>query len=246
MKNNKIKELKLRAPVVAYSSLSVDTEGNIVEGDVIKGYLAVWNVRDSYGTVFIKGCFAKSLSQRGPASSAKYKITMLWQHDSRDPIGQFSTLKEDDYGLYFEAKMDDEPNSLRALRQIKSGTLNQFSIGFNYIWDKMDEADNGDILLKEVELFEGSVVTIGSNSETYALRTPDQLIQDGEDLLTDTEDFIKTVPRKQQLELRQIIAKHISLAQVKPLELRQKAPDNNKPDEQAQSKPNLKNILKHI
>ncbi|MBA3971801.1 MAG: HK97 family phage prohead protease, partial [Bacteroidetes bacterium] len=176
-----------------------------------------------------------------------YKITLLWQHDTKDPIGQITVLKEDDYGLYFEAKIDDVPNGTRALRQIKSGTLNQFSIGFNYVWDQMEYNDDTDtIIVREIELFEGSVVTIASNAETYAMRSPEQLTQDADDLLNDTEDFIKTIPRKQQLELRQLIAKHISIAQVRPLALRQKAPDPVDPDEQEQAKPNFKNILNII
>jgi len=36
------------------------------------------------------------------------------------------------------------------------------------------------------------------------------------DLNDETEDFIKSIPRKQQLELRQLITRHKSLAKIEP------------------------------
>lgn len=217
----KIKELKLRATPVT-SSLAVNAKGELMDDNTIKGYLVAWNVVDSYGTIFLKGCCAKSIQERGPESNSKYKITMLWQHDQRDPIGQFTVLKEDDYGLYFEARVDDVPNGLRAVKQIRSGTINQFSIGFDFLWDKMEYNEELDaIVLKEIDLFEGSAVTIGANSQTYAIRSVENLEAEKELLQDETEDFIRSIPRKQQLELRQLITRHISLAKFKPDELRQ-------------------------
>lgn len=232
MIHEKIKSLRLRAAPVNYSSLSVDAKGEIGDDRILKGYLCVWGVRDTYGTIFLRGCFAKSIQERGPDSQSKQKIIMLWQHETRNPIGQFRVLKEDDYGLYFEAAIDEIPEGERALRQVRSGTINQFSIGFDYIWDMMEYQEATDsILLKEVILFEGSPVSRGSNSETYALRTADQLLQDKIDLDEETEDFIKTLPRAKQLEVRNILTRQISLAKVEPTELRQTSLDTTKPDD---------------
>jgi|SRR5581483_4333216 len=235
----KIKALKQRSAPVTFSTLSVRADGKLtdnkmsVEERTVKGYLIVWGVVDCYGTMFMKGCCAKSINDRGPQSNSKYKITFLWQHRQDDPIGQFTVLKEDDYGLYFEAVVDDPeevPTAKRALNQIKSGTINQFSAGFDYVWDKMEYDQSTDsILLKEIDLYEGSAVTIGANTETYAIRSAQDLSQAKEDLHDETEDFIRSIPRKQQLELRQLIARHISLAKVEPDELRQKTLDNSEP-----------------
>ena len=226
----KIAELKRRALPVTNSSLSVDYKGELVDDRRVKGYLIVWGVVDSYGTVFRKGCCAKSIRDRGPKSNAKYKITMLWQHRQDEPLAVFDVLEEDDYGLYFEATLDEVPTADRALKQIRSGTLNQFSVGFDYIWEKMEFNDElNAIILNEIDLFEGSVVTIGANAETYALRSREQLEAELAILQDDTEDFIKSIPRKQQLELRQIIARHISLAKMEPQELRQNALHEREP-----------------
>ena len=77
------------------------------ESRTISGYAAVFNNRDKAGDILLKGCFAKSIQDRGPESQANDKIIMLWQHDQHEPIGRISVLKEDDRGLYFEAVIDD-------------------------------------------------------------------------------------------------------------------------------------------
>lgn len=230
MIHEKIKQLQLRAGPVNTSYMSVDNKGELIEDNVIKGYAIVWGQRDTYGTKFVKGCCAKSLNDRGPESSAKYKILMLWQHDSKDPIGQFRSIIEDDYGLYFECVMDnipEVPNAIRAIRQVERGTINQFSFGFNYVWDKVeyDEVDDS-VVCKEVELYEISTVTRGSGKETYAIRSIEDFEKEKLSLNEEVEDFIKTIPRKQQLELRQLIARHTSLSAIEPLQLRQKALEN--------------------
>jgi len=225
--HQKIQDLKLRSAPVTMSGSYVDKDGNlqivdlkvdVVEADrTVKGYLIVWGVKDTYDTIFVKGCCSRSIKDRGPKSDAKQKIAHLWQHETDNPTGQFTVLKEDDYGLYFEAALDDIPIGERELKQIRSGTLNQFSVGFNYIWDKVEYDENADaVLLYEIELMEGSVVTFGSNAETYAMRSPEQVIQEKENLIDDTEDFIKSLPRSRQLELRQLIKRHISIASLKP------------------------------
>lgn len=242
MIHEKIKDLKLRAAPVTSSASYVDKDGQLVtidlkqtvdiESRTVKGYLAVFNTPDSYGTVAVKGCFAKSINERGPQSQSKQKIAFLWMHDICDPAGQFTVLKEDDYGLYFEAVCDDVPTGERALKQINSGTINQFSYGFDYVWEKMEYDEQRDaILMFEVVLYEGSAVTFGSGAETYAIRTVEDFETKKEQLDFETEDFIRSVSRNKQLELRQLIAKHISLAQIKPDELRQKPLETHKPTE---------------
>jgi HK97 family phage prohead protease len=250
----KIKELQLRADPINFSGTYVDSNGILQEIDmkvevseqdrIIRGYLAVWGVRDSYGTVFVKGCCSKSIKERGPASQSKQKIAHLWHHEVDEPTGRFLKLEEDKYGLYFEAELDDVEIGERELKQVRSGTLNQFSVGFNYIWDKVeyDEATDS-IMLLEIELMEGSVVTFASNPETYAMRSPEQIEDERLALKEDTEYFIKGLPGHKQLELRQLIKRHNSLMRIKPDELRTLA--QSKPDvlEIGEYKINLKQLI---
>jgi HK97 family phage prohead protease len=228
-KHPKIQELRKKAKPINYLSDSyVDASGTVVLNNyklgikdeatrTIKGYLAVFGNVDLQGEKLVKGCFAKSIAERGPNSTSKYKILMLWQHDFCDPIGQFTKLVEDDYGLYFEAVLDAVPNGDRTLLQIKSGTLNQFSIGYDYVWDKVeyDETDDSLVLL-EVMLFEGSVVTLGANMETYAIKAGKDLVAAKEDLDYETEEVLKSIPFNKRLEFKQLLTKHIQLATLEP------------------------------
>jgi hypothetical protein len=68
----------------------------------------------------------------------------------------------------------------------------------------------------ECALYEGSACTIGAETETYAIRAKQNFEQVVEELQEEMDDFIKTIPRRQQLELRQLLTKHISLYSLKP------------------------------
>lgn len=229
--HKKIQELKLKTKPVSYSNYFVDREGKLQttnvdlklkvaspEDRIIEGYLAVFGVRDMDGEIFIKGCFARSIAEHGPASNANFKILMLWCHRQDDPIGQFLELKEDDYGLHFKAKLDPVPSGDRALIQIKSGTINQFSFGFLHVWESVEWDDATDALLNyEVQLFEGSPVSIGNNMETYAIKSIENLQAAKETLDYELDDVLKGLPRAKQLEIKQLLTKHISLAQIDPV-----------------------------
>jgi len=83
----KIKELKRRAAPINYSNVSVNERGELsdnflsdLDNRIVSGYLLVWRSINMHGEMFIKGCCAKSINDRGPQSNANYKITFLNQH----------------------------------------------------------------------------------------------------------------------------------------------------------------------
>ena len=117
------------------------------ESRTISGYAAVFNNVDNAGDMLIRGCFSKSIRERGPESNANDKILLLWQHEVDEPIGRIVKLIEDDKGLYFEAEIDRIELGDRAISQLESGTLNQFSIGFSYVWENC-EWDNDIFIVK--------------------------------------------------------------------------------------------------
>lgn len=147
-------------------------EASVVDEDkhVIEVKFASFGNVDSDGDLLVKGCFAKSINDRGPESSTNRKIAFLWQHDMRDPIGKIMKIEEREDGAYATVQLSDfdaVPNAKRAYYQLQEGTLNQFSFGFNYIWDKMDYDEEKDVfIIMEVKLYEISVVTMGANEET--------------------------------------------------------------------------------
>lgn len=245
---SKIKELKQRSAPISYSTVSVNEMGKLetrtsnLDKRIIEGYAVIWGSKNDYGEKFIKGAFSKSINERGPGNNSNYEIKFLFQHNQADPLSLFDELKEDEIGLYFRTKpLDEVPSADRVVKQIRSGTLNNFSMGFDFVWDKIEyDSEDDSLIMKEAALFEISVVSIPSDMATFAIRSKEQL----EELHDDTEDFIKSLPRKNQLEARQIFARHRSLAKIEPLEQRQTALDDHEPVETGIDYDFLKNNFK--
>lgn len=186
------------------------------ESRTISGYGAIFGNIDKVGDVLVQGCFAKSIQDRGPESSANDKIVLLWQHDRKEPIGRITVLKEDSRGLYFEAIIDDVQRGNQALKQLESGTLNQFSIGYSYVWDNCEYDSEHDVLIvKEVILYEISVVTIGCNAETeyLGLKSTENPY---DELKNELESVCKGLPVNKKEEVHTLIRKALSLANSKP------------------------------
>lgn len=143
----------------------LDPEKHVIE---IK-FAAFGNI-DSDHDILVKGCFAKSIQERGPESSTHRKITFLWQHDVHDPIGKVLKIDEREDGAYAHVQLSNfeaVPNAKRAYHQLMDGDIDQFSFGFEYVWDKVDYDESTDaFIVKEVKLFEISVVTLGANEMT--------------------------------------------------------------------------------
>ncbi|MDN5624657.1 HK97 family phage prohead protease [Acinetobacter johnsonii] len=128
-----------------------------------EGYGSVFGVEDSYSDVVVKGAFQKSLSswaEKGRLPS------LLWQHKMSEPIGIYTEMKEDDHGLYVKGRLliDDDPLAKRAYAHAKAGSLGGLSIGF-ILKDWEYDSSKGVYLLKEIDLWEVSLVTMPANDE---------------------------------------------------------------------------------
>lgn len=201
------------------------------EKRVISGYAAIFGNIDKAKDVLIKGCFSQSIKDRGPESAANDKIIMLWMHDMNEPIARITMLKEDDKGLYFEAAIDDVDRGNQALKQLESGTLNQFSIGYRYVWENCEwDDDKGCLIVKEVVLFEISVVSIGCNPQTeyLGLKSGEDYQEAYNNLVVEIDSFCKGMNTRKQQEIQRIIAKAMSLATEK---LENNPPSGDKADE---------------
>lgn len=183
--------------------------------NIMTGYLNAFGNRDSHSDIVYKGAFLKSIAERGPSSNTHRKIAFLYSHDMKMPIGQFTLLEEREYGLYYEAKPDLVPYvQSTIIPQVKSGTLNNHSIGYNYVWDKGEyDEDNETYHWKELELFEGSLLVAGSNENTpftgfkKLLKTDDRI----NDMAIRANKLLKNFNYENEIELRNIICKYQSL-----------------------------------
>lgn len=179
------------------------------------GFLSSFGNRDSHKDVIHKGAYTKSLRERGPESSTHRKIAFLAHHQMETPIGQFKKLEELETGLYYEGKFDGIPYVKETIiPQLESGTLNQHSIGYNYVFETAEyDEEKDEFHWFELELFEGSVVTLGANDNTpfTGFKEFQQLDQISE-LADKANTLLRTLgDYKKEFELRDILQKYQSL-----------------------------------
>jgi HK97 family phage prohead protease len=216
----KVLELKQRAGFRSTAStVNIQTQANLpteqLDKGIVEGYMIIWNQRSQTGLKFLKGCCGRSITEHGPASNADYKIKFLNQHNTDDPLSLFDELVEDGTGLRFRTKPLDDwqvqgSPARRVITQLKSGTLNNFSHGFDFVWDKTEYDDNDDsIVCAEIQLFEGSVVTIPAGLNTRRIASLDELQL--EDVHDDIASFIKTLPSKYRMQARELFTLQNSL-----------------------------------
>ena len=133
---------------------------------IVTGYFSQFNSIDLDGDVIMPGAFTKTIAERGPDSS-KPEIAYLWQHDTCKPLGKLMVLREDNFGLYFEAKMSDTTYGQDALKLYRDGVITQHSIGYQVIKSIETQTEGEEVeQIFEVKLWEGSAVTFGANPNT--------------------------------------------------------------------------------
>lgn len=136
---------------------------SVSDSGEFEGYGSVFGVKDSYDDVVVPGAFSKSLQSWREKNTMP---AMLWQHQMDEPIGIYTDMKEDDVGLYVKGRLliDDDPLARRAHAHMKAGSLTGLSIGYmlkDWEYDRTKEV----FLLKEIDLWEVSLVTFPSNDE---------------------------------------------------------------------------------
>lgn len=144
------------------------------------GYGSVFNVVDAYKEIVIPGAFVDSLKSRQPA--------MLWQHRSGEPIGIYTSVKEDSVGLHVEGKLAlKTKRGAEAYELLKMGAINGLSIGF-VVRDESYDRVTGINTLKKVDLWEVSPVTFPAND---AARITEVKSLDDIKTLADCEAYLR-------------------------------------------------------
>lgn len=133
----------------------------MTDAGMFVGYASVFGKRDLQDEIVEAGAFARSL-ERASKDYRGGKFPLLWQHDQGEPIGSFEA-EEDGKGLKIKGTLLlDISRGKDAYSLLKSGTINGLSIGYRVVKDELDR-DNGTRKLKEVDLWETSVVTFPAN-----------------------------------------------------------------------------------
>jgi len=136
----------------------------IEESGLFHGYGSTFGgAPDSYRDVVMPGAFRKTIEKGGRNGTG---VAMLYQHDSRDPIGIWKELVEDKKGLRVTGQLIREvPSGDKAYHLLKKKAIRGLSIGYDTVLFEKDEKENIRFL-KEVDLWEISLVTFPAN--TYA------------------------------------------------------------------------------
>jgi uncharacterized protein len=112
---------------------------------------------DQGGDIVIKGAFGRTLAQRSG-------VKMLWNHKSDlMPIGVYTKLEEREGGLYVEGKLSDTQLGRDAATLLKDGAIDSMSIG--YIVKDADYNEDGIRVIKDLDLFEVSLVNFPMNEK---------------------------------------------------------------------------------
>lgn len=145
-------------------------DDGLVEGQ-FTAYASVFGNKDSYGDVVMPGAFAKTLAEWQKSGD---QIPVLFGHNMGDPdmnLGGVVEAVEDAVGLKVTGQLDlDNPKSLQVYRMLKGRRIRQMSFAYDEIDSGPAVHDGEDVWeLRELKLYEVSIVTVGANQETEIL-----------------------------------------------------------------------------
>jgi HK97 family phage prohead protease len=167
-----------------------DCQLRLAEGDgpiTFEGYASKFGGKDSQGDTILAGAFAYTLRKNG-------KPKMFYGHEWDMPIGKYTTVKEDDTGLFVKGELT--PGLAKAVdvgAALKHGTLDGLSIGGFVKSGDMEELEDGTTIIKTfTRLVEVSPVPFPADANARI----DLASVKGEDL----EEFLDGVDTVRQLE----------------------------------------------
>jgi HK97 family phage prohead protease len=161
---------------------------SLAEDGTFSGYGSVFGVLDSYDDVVAPGCFVKSLTAHKTAGDMP---AMLWQHNSDEPIGVYTSMTEDSYGLKVDGQLClDTQLGREAYALLKIGAIKGLSIGYCTVAYNYDQKE--DIrTLTEVDLWECSLVTFPAcaAAQVSSVKSADSI--ESIENLRDAEKFLR-------------------------------------------------------
>lgn len=145
-----------------YERKFVCCELKLADEKTFAGVASPYGNVDLGGDIVVKGAFARTLDLMGK------ERPLLWQHQPGSPIGLAEFEDTEKALLVKRGELEMQlPDAQKAHVSIKSRIVKGLSIGYmpvKWEWQKSDEPDGWPIrLLKEVKLYEVSIVTFPMN-----------------------------------------------------------------------------------
>ena len=153
------------------------------------GYGSVFSTKDQGGDIVMPGAFEASLKKWKDLDRT---VPVYWQHKADEPIGNWPSLEEDDYGLLGDAELwlDDAPYARTARRGMKSKSITGLSIGYRVKRAEYDKKASANRLI-ELDLVEISVVGDPMHSDAR-IATVKSMIESGNmPTLREFEEFLR-------------------------------------------------------
>ena len=135
-----------------HKNFKIDLKSVSEEG-TFEGFASVYGNTDLADEIVEKGAFKRTLDH-------SKSVTLLWQHDTKQPIG-IGEIEDTDKGLKIIGRLNlDTQKGKEAYSLLKQRAIKGLSIGYDVLQDKWEK---GLRYLKEVKLWEVSVVTFPCN-----------------------------------------------------------------------------------
>lgn len=155
---------------IASIQIKAGPDDGLADGQ-FTAYASVFGNVDSYGDVVVKGAFDRDLKVWDKSGNP---IPLLFGHNMTDPdynIGHVVKAEEDEVGLKVTCQLDlDNPKAKQVYRMLKGRRINQMSFAYDVVDGAMGERDGEPVFeLRDLKLYEVSVVTVGANQETEIL-----------------------------------------------------------------------------
>jgi HK97 family phage prohead protease len=181
---------------LSLSNIKAQPEGKF------EGYASVFGNIDLYGDIIETKAFSKSLVGR------KFPVAMLHQHKPSEVIGKWTSITEDDYGLYVVGELTPGHSIADNVKaSLLHGAMNGMSIGFDIV---DHEEKNGNRIIKSIDLWEISVVTFPANQESRIESVKSAI--DSIKSLTDAEILLRDTLGLSRLEAKSFISQVKSLS----------------------------------
>ena len=151
------------------------------------GHGSIFGNEDLGGDVVMPGAFSRTLAAHKSAGTLPQ---MFWMHDPSRVCGKWLDMSEDESGLKVKGVLADTPlgNEIHTLLTMEA--VRGLSIGYRTIED--DWTKDGTRLIKEVELWEVSPVSLPMNPLAQVAHAKSQLSQAGEYVPT-AREFERTL-----------------------------------------------------
>lgn len=185
------------------SSIKIDVKTVQKDGS-FEGYGSVFGVVDAHKEIVVAGAYLSSLAKHKSEGTLP---AMLWQHNTDEPIGTYTEMKEDGTGLWVKGQLELETQKGReAYALLKSGALSGMSIGYRVLSAGPRDEETYVRELKELDLWEVSLVTFPSNEASRVSGVKREEKFEGIETLRDCEAFLRDEGGMSQLEAKGILS----------------------------------------